>query len=100
MVIIELTYKKALSEVDKYLSLHREFLDKYYATGFFVASGPKQPREGGVIIATVTKVKAEKIIVEDPFYQHRIADYRIVEFDANRGLKFDNIKRDIISNNA
>ena len=100
MVIIELTYKKALSKVDKYLSWHREFLDKYYATGAFIASGPKRPREGGVIIATFTKAEAEKVIVEDPFYQQQIADYRIVEFEVNRGVKLDNIKRDIINNNA
>ncbi|MDF1655048.1 MAG: YciI family protein [Coxiellaceae bacterium] len=79
MVIIELTYKKALSEVDRYLALHREFLLKY--KGAIVASGPKVPRTGGVILVNVSKQVAQDMIAEDPFYQHGIAEYRFIEFN-------------------
>ncbi|MDF1796308.1 MAG: YciI family protein [Coxiellaceae bacterium] len=86
MVIIELTYKKDLSEVDKYVELHRGFLDKYYNKGLFVASGPKKPRNGGVIVALLDAKSVNKVIAEDPFYQQEIADYSVIEFEATRGV--------------
>ncbi len=80
MIIIELTYKKSVEEVDKYLEEHRDFLEKYYNKGIFIASGAKQPRDGGVILAKVTRAEGERIICDDPFHQHAIATYRITEF--------------------
>ena len=80
MVIIELIYKKSLDEVNHHLEAHRAFLDKYYTLGLFLASGPKQPRDGGVILALTDKEHAAQIIQEDPFNQQAIADYRILEF--------------------
>ena len=43
------TDKKTLSEVDRFLAAHREYLAKHYATGDFIASGPQTPQVGGVI---------------------------------------------------
>lgn len=79
MFIIELTYKKSLAEADTYLQGHRDFLDRYYEQGLFLASGPKHPREGGVILAQGEREHIEAIVKEDPFYQQGIADYRIIE---------------------
>ena len=49
MYLIILTYQKDLSEVEKHLEAHRAYLDKHYASGYFVASGAQVPRTGGVI---------------------------------------------------
>lgn len=49
MLIIELTYKKSLDEVNSLLDEHRSFLDQFYSQGLFIASSPKNPRDGGVI---------------------------------------------------
>ena len=49
MFIAILTYKKPLSEVDKYLQAHRDYLAGHYAAGDFIASGPQNPRIGGVM---------------------------------------------------
>lgn len=84
MVILELIYKKSLDEVNKYLDAHREFLSKYYSEGIFIASGPKIPRDGGVILALIDKDNARKIITEDPFFYHEIAEYKIIEFEPNK----------------
>lgn len=81
MLIIELTYQKPLSEIEKQLSAHREWLDQYYAQGLLIASGPKQPRDGGIIIALTDKETATKLIAEDPFYKHGLAQYKITEFE-------------------
>ena len=81
MFIAILTYKKPLSEVDRFLTAHREYLAKHYAAGDFIASGPQSPRVGGVIMMKAESREAvNAIIAEDPFHINGIADYQIVEF--------------------
>lgn len=81
MFIVQLIYKVALSEVDKYLSAHRDFLDYYYKQGILVVSGPMKPRTGGIIIAaTNDKAFLESIFKQDPYYLAEIADYHFIEF--------------------
>ncbi len=81
MFIAILTYKKPLSEVDKYLQAHRDYLAEHYTAGDFIASGPQNPRVGGVImIKAADRDAVNNIISHDPFNIHDIADYQIVEF--------------------
>ncbi len=81
MFIAILTYKKPLSEVDKYLQAHRDYLAEHYAAGDFIASGPQNPRIGGVImIKAADREAVNAIISQDPFNTNGIADYQIVEF--------------------
>jgi uncharacterized protein YciI len=81
MFIAILTYKKPLSEVDKYLQAHRDYLAEHYAAGDFIASGPQNPRIGGVImIKAANREAVNTIISRDPFNINGIADYQIVEF--------------------
>ena len=81
MFIAILTYKKPLSEVDKYLQDHRDYLAEHYAAGDFIASGPQNPRIGGVImIKAADREAVNAIISQDPFNINGIADYQIVEF--------------------
>lgn len=49
MFIAILTYIKPLEEVDRFLQAHRDYLAEHYAAGDFIASGPQNPRVGGVI---------------------------------------------------
>lgn len=81
MFIVQLTYKTPISEVDKYLQAHREFLDYYYKQGLLVASGPMKPRTGGIIIAaTNDRASLESIFKKDPYYLAELADYQFIEF--------------------
>lgn len=81
MFIAILTYKKPLSEVDRFLQAHREYLAKHYAAGDFIASGPQTPCVGGVIMIKANdRTAVEAIIAQDPFNINGIADYQIVEF--------------------
>lgn len=81
MFIAILKYKKPLSEVDRFLQAHREYLAEHYAAGDFIASGPQTPRVGGVImIKAGNRTGVEAIIAQDPFNINGIADYQIVEF--------------------
>lgn len=81
MFIVQMTYKTPISEVDKYLQAHREFLDYYYKQGLLIASGPMKPRTGGIIIAATTdKAYLESVLEKDPYNLAEIADYQIIEF--------------------
>jgi uncharacterized protein YciI len=81
MFLILLNYNKPLSEVDRFVGEHREFLERYYASGHFLLSGRKEPRTGGVILAKAeTKAEIESIVADDPFHREQIAEYQIIEF--------------------
>jgi uncharacterized protein YciI len=85
MFLIELNYKVDLAEIDAHMTAHVRFLNKYYATGQFLISGRKIPRDGGIILAMGdSRQQIQTIVEEDPFYQHGLADFRIVEFRASQ----------------
>ncbi len=81
MFVIMLNYKKPLSDVDRFVGEHRDFLERHYISGHFLLSGRKEPRTGGVILANAeTKAEIEQIVRDDPFYREQIAEYEIIEF--------------------
>ncbi|OKI00688.1 hypothetical protein A6A06_17205 [Streptomyces sp. CB02923] len=83
MFVLELTYTAPMERVDAALADHVDWLKKHYAAGHFLAAGRKVPRDGGVILASVTdRATAERIIAEDPFTVAGVCDYRITEFVA------------------
>lgn len=80
MFIVSLSYKKDISEVEKFIELHVQFLIKQYADKKIIFSGRKNPRTGGVILfRNVDKEELTDILNQDPFYQNEIADYDITE---------------------
>jgi uncharacterized protein YciI len=81
MFIVQLNYKVEISEVDRYLQAHREFLDYHYKQGLFLASGPMKPRTGGILIAlTKDREYLESVLKQDPYHLAEIADYQLIEF--------------------
>lgn len=85
MFILNLTYKKSLGEVEKFLGEHILYLNKYYASGNFICSGRKNPRSGGIILCLANDITlVEKLIQEDPFKREGIADYEIIEFSPTK----------------
>jgi uncharacterized protein YciI len=85
MFVIELIYKADLAGIDAHMAAHVRFLKKYYATGNFLVSGRKIPRDGGIILAVGgSRSQIEAIVAEDPFYAHGLADFRIIEFRASQ----------------
>lgn len=81
MFIIDLNYIVPLEKLDEYIVAHRQYLDKYYNLGRFIASGAKIPRTGGIILSLGGSAEEiEQIITEDPFYQHHLAEFKITQF--------------------
>jgi len=88
MYIIELTYKVPTEEIDSNMAAHIKYLDKYYHSGHFLASGRKEPRDGGIIFANAeSSQEINEIVAEDPFNMLRLADYRIIQFKATKKVK-------------
>ena len=51
MFIIELTYTADLARIDAAMPAHMKWLRAHYASGHFIVSGRKIPRDGGIILA-------------------------------------------------
>jgi uncharacterized protein YciI len=85
MFIIELIYRADLARIDAHMAAHVDYLKKYYASGNFLVSGRKIPRDGGIILAVGrNRAQIETIIEEDPFVRLGLADYRVIEFRASQ----------------
>lgn len=87
MFVIVLTYKKPMAEIERHLAAHRAYLDRHYAAGAFLCSGPQRPRTGGVILCRAAdRAAVEVLTAEDPFRVHDLADYAIIEFEPTKHL--------------
>ncbi len=51
MFILSLTYVKPTEEADRVMAPHMDWVNAGYDSGMFLASGRKNPRTGGVILA-------------------------------------------------
>lgn len=85
MFVIELIYTAPLAKIDATMKAHMAFLNSHYASGRFLMSGRKVPRDGGIIIAVGDdRAEIEAIMREDPFCARGLADFRIVQFRASQ----------------
>ncbi len=85
MFVLELTYTAPLDAVDAVLPAHVAWLDEHYAHGVFLASGRKDPRDGGIILAVAdSRARIEEITAADPFVTAGVCSYRVTEFLATK----------------
>ncbi|MFJ8545631.1 YciI family protein [Streptomyces sp. NPDC093586] len=85
MFVLELSYTAPLEAVDAVLPDHVVWLDSLYDQGVFLASGRKEPRDGGVIVAVAeSRARIEEIIAGDPFVEAGVCAYRVTEFIATK----------------
>lgn len=88
LFVIDIDYIVPLEQVEPHMDGHLAFVNKGYDKGLFLATGPKVPRTGGVILAqSTTKEEIEKLIAEDPFHQHNLARFRVTEFHPRRTVE-------------
>ncbi len=86
LFLVVLTYTQPLEEIEVLLPEHRRWLDEHYARGTFLASGPRVPRDGGVILARGHhRADLEALTRTDPFARAGVATYDLIEFRLNRG---------------
>jgi uncharacterized protein YciI len=81
MFVVTLSYTAPLERIDELLPAHREWLDRGYAAGLLLASGPLQPRTGGLLIARAAdRAALDAALAEDPFGIAGVAEYEVREF--------------------
>jgi uncharacterized protein YciI len=82
MFVILVNYVKAVAEIDANLEAHRRFLDEGYAAGYLLASGPRVPRTGGILLAQAPSIDELKAYLSrDPFNKAGVAQYEVLEFN-------------------
>ena len=85
MFVIELIYKADLEDIDAHMKAHMRFLKAHYASGHFLVSGRKVPRDGGIILAVgQSREEIESIAAQDPFVTNGLAEARVIEFRASQ----------------
>ena len=84
MFILSLTYLQSNGEADRHMEPHMAWVAEGYAKGWFLASGRKVPRTGGVILARGDRAEIEAYVDADPFTIHGVARYEISEIALTR----------------
>lgn len=75
-------YRRPIEEVVAVTDIHRIYLRQLKAEGKLVASGPMDPRYGGIFLLKVSDDDPQRdldaIRDGDPFHQHHIAQYELI----------------------
>jgi uncharacterized protein YciI len=83
--VVLLTYVASLEDVDRALPDHAAWLAEQYDAGHFLASGRRNPRIGGVIIArTMPRDRLDAVLAADPFGRRHLATHEVIEFEPSR----------------
>lgn len=81
MFLAILDYKVPLTEVDRHVQDHRDYLDTLYAKRKLIVSGPQEPKTGGLILFAVdSRDEVDHIIANDPYHKRGIANYQVIQF--------------------
>lgn len=87
MFIAVTTYTTPLPPDDPDLPAHGAYLDECYRRGQLVASGPQDPRTGGVLVLRGTdRARAEAVLAGDPLVRAGRVTYRLIAFTAARAM--------------
>lgn len=101
MFVVNLSYIKPMSEVEKYLKEHMEFIQNMFIQNHIVCSGKKNPRTGGIIICNFSdESEARLALNKDPFVIYGVASYELIEFIPTPSVCIDGIKEILERNNS
>ena len=77
--IASLTYIAPIDRIDAVLEDHLAWLKAGHQAGHFLAWGPREPRDGGLIfVRAASREAAESLLASDPFMLHQLADLAII----------------------
>jgi uncharacterized protein YciI len=78
-------YRRPLEEVIVHQEPHRAYLRELKAQGTLLASGPQDPRYGGIFLLRVPdehpEAALDKVRDDDPFYQAGVAQYELLPWN-------------------
>ncbi|ADG07368.1 YciI family protein [Kyrpidia tusciae] len=85
MFVILVHYTKRWEEVEPDVEDHKTYLERFYASGHLLFSGPQTTRTGGVILGRFdSEDEAWEMVKGDPFYTRGLAKYDVISFRATK----------------
>lgn len=79
--IASLTYTVPIERIDTTLAAHLAWLKAGHEAGHFLAWGPREPRDGGLIfVRAASRAEAEALLATDPFMTEDLAEATIIEW--------------------
>lgn len=79
--IASLTYTVPIERIDASLEAHLAWLKAGHGSGHFLAWGPREPRDGGLIfVKAASRDEAERLLATDPFMTEGLADLSITQW--------------------
>ena len=80
--IVEITYSVPIDKIAAITPLHRGFLKQWYEKGWFLMSGPQNPRVGGMVVARAPSLEEiQAVFQNDPYFLNDAATYNFTEFE-------------------
>jgi uncharacterized protein YciI len=80
--IVETTYVAPMETVAAATPAHRAYLQTGYDGGLMLASGPQEPRVGGILVMrAAAREEIDRFLAQDPFNLQGLATYRVIEFN-------------------
>ncbi|WP_433028243.1 YciI family protein [Actinomycetospora sp. CA-053990] len=87
MFVVVSAYNRAFGRGEPVRSEHLEFVKSCHDDGLFVASGPRRPAVGGLIIARGDdEQELRTLMLKDPFVRDGIASYEFFGFRPSRAV--------------
>lgn len=87
MIIVR--YRRPLPEIEAVTEAHRAYLGQLQAQGILVASGPLEPRFGGLWLVRVQDEnplqELDTLMAGDPFHQYGLANYELLPWKVMQG---------------
>lgn len=94
MFIAVTTYTAPLPSDDPALPAHWAYLEDCYRRQLLVASGPQEPRTGGVLVLRGTdRASAQALLDSDPLVLAGRVTYQLIAFTATRAFDTELVDR-------
>jgi uncharacterized protein YciI len=87
--VVVIRYGRPMEEVAQVTPDHRAYLAGLHQRGILLASGPFEPRTGGMLLLRIPDDNPsllEQIRNGDPFHQRGIADYELLHWAPTIGV--------------
>lgn len=83
-------YRRPLEEVLSIVDQHRGYLRELKEEGVLIASGPMDPRTGGILLLHVPddediQARLDRVRDEDPYVTFGMAQYELIPWAVNTG---------------
>jgi len=93
-------YRRPLEEVVEVTEQHRAYLKTLKDEGLLIASGPMDPRSGGLLLLDVpdddVSATLDRVRDEDPYVTFGLAQYEMIPWDVGIGKEdLDRIPRPV-----